>query len=366
MMRRAIPLAAFLLLAIPSTTYAGGNDPPPIDTPDPPAPPEGPTTVNYFENGLLQASTEIPSGSAFYRGGGGGGGAPQPCLYLWEPPDPDGDGPELPPGVQPAPSFEWDFQEIDPDADAWDDYDEDIYETIRTNFDPRIPGIDDALPSDRYIAETQPLDTAYRRFEAACEGDDGEYTPLDYIDVYVRDPFWDPWSRLDELFNSVQIDAFAVGSVPDDEPYGGWVIWMPTWLQISTDAWQPYISAVDVYRGWRSRLILFPAQLEFLVATDAGTRPITCKPEDGVPDAAWTPARPGDLIDFWDLGPLDEECVWVPDALGEVTIRARITYDVVFDVSGYTTRLDPYEWMSDPLTMTVGELRAVNVNEATG
>ena len=41
--------------------------------------------------------------------------------------------------------------------------------------------------------------------------------------------------------------------------------------------------------------------------------------------------------------------------------RVRISYDVLLTISGYSEWLSPYVWYSDPLTMTVGELRSVNV-----
>jgi hypothetical protein len=52
--------------------------------------------------------------------------------------------------------------------------------------------------------------------------------------------------------------------------------------------------------------------------------------------------------------------VWVPPEPGELTIRARVTYRVVFTVSGYADVLAPYVWSSQPLAVRVDELRVVN------
>ena len=59
-------------------------------------------------------------------------------------------------------------------------------------------------------------------------------------------------------------------------------------------------------------------------------------------------------------GQLDEPCVWIPPEPGDVTIRARITYRVRYVVSGFVEEQPAYEWESDPLTVRVDELRAVN------
>ena len=41
-------------------------------------------------------------------------------------------------------------------------------------------------------------------------------------------------------------------------------------------------------------------------------------------------------------------------------MTARITYDVVFTVSGFADVLAPYVWSSSPLTVRVDELSVVN------
>lgn len=53
-------------------------------------------------------------------------------------------------------------------------------------------------------------------------------------------------------------------------------------------------------------------------------------------------------------------CVWIPPEPGELTVTARITYDVVFTVSGFADVLAPYVWSSNPLTVRVDELSVVN------
>ena len=49
-----------------------------------------------------------------------------------------------------------------------------------------------------------------------------------------------------------------------------------------------------------------------------------------------------------------------------MTVRARISYNVLLTISGFSEWLSPYVWYSDPLTMTVGELRSVNVTPEGG
>ena len=56
----------------------------------------------------------------------------------------------------------------------------------------------------------------------------------------------------------------------------------------------------------------------------------------------------------------DAPCVWIPPEPGELTVTARITYDVVFTVSGFADVLAPYVWSSSPLTVRVDELSVVN------
>ena len=67
-----------------------------------------------------------------------------------------------------------------------------------------------------------------------------------------------------------------------------------------------------------------------------------------------------------ELGQLGRDCTWVPQSKGSVTIRARVTYNVLLTISGFSEWLSPYVWYSDPLTMTVGELRVRNVTPDGG
>ncbi len=147
--------------------------------------------------------------------------------------------------------------------------------------------------------------------------------------------------------------------------YGGLVVNMPTWLQIEAAAWRPYFTAVDHYRGWYSQLGLFPRDLHFeIVGTGGGTR--SCAPAESEARGGAIPAAPDDLPRYYELGQLAGECTWVPQEPGPVTIRARITYDVLLTISGYSEWLSPYVWYSDPLTLSVGELRIRNVTPAGG
>ena len=59
-------------------------------------------------------------------------------------------------------------------------------------------------------------------------------------------------------------------------------------------------------------------------------------------------------------GQYEAPCVWIPPEPGELTVTARITYSVVFTVSGFADVLAPYVWSSNPLTVRVDELSVVN------
>jgi hypothetical protein len=65
--------------------------------------------------------------------------------------------------------------------------------------------------------------------------------------------------------------------------------------------------------------------------------------------------------DFAEPGQYSGPCVWIGPAPGTATIEARITYQVVFSVSGFADVLDPYTWESAPVSLRVDELRSVNI-----
>ena len=188
---------------------------------------------------------------------------------------------------------------------------------------------------------------------------------LGYRTVPMTDPFWNPLTRLGILWGMIQLPPFRVIPPPEVRTYGGLVVNMPTWLQIEAAAWRPYFTAVDHYMGWYSQLGLFPGDLHFeIVGTGGGTR--SCAPAESAARGGAIPAAPDDLPRYYELGQLAGECTWVPQEPGQVTIRARITYDVLLTISGYSEWLSPYVWYSDPLTLSVGELRIRNVTPPGG
>jgi hypothetical protein len=163
----------------------------------------------------------------------------------------------------------------------------------------------------------------------------------------------------------VELPPFRVITPPEVATYGGLVVNMPTWLQIEVDAWRPWFTAVDQYRGWYSQLGLFPDELRFEVVGPGG-RTVRCAPGESAESAGAIPGFPDDLPRYFELGQLGRDCTWVPQQRGEVTIRARVTYRVLLTISGFSEWLSPYVWYSDPLTLAVGELRFRNVTPEGG
>ena len=117
--------------------------------------------------------------------------------------------------------------------------------------------------------------------------------------------------------------------------------------------------------GWYSQLGLFPAELDFEVVGPGGET-VPCAPAESAVKANAIPGTPDDLPRYYELGQLERDCTWVPQERGSVTIRARITYDVLLTISGFSEWLSPYVWYSDPLTLSVGELRFRNVTPEGG
>ena len=108
---------------------------------------------------------------------------------------------------------------------------------------------------------------------------------------------------------------------------------MPTWLQIESAAWRPYFTAVDEYMGWQSQLGLFPDSLQFEVVGEGGGT-VPCAPAESTATAGAIPGFPDDLPRYHELGQLGRDCTWVPQPKGSVTVRARISYNVLLTISG--------------------------------
>ena len=128
----------------------------------------------------------------------------------------------------------------------------------------------------------------------------------------------------------------------------------------------PWLAAAAGLAVLVAALVLSPDSLVFDLSFDPDDGPATSIAVDCVegsadqPDAGAIPRRSSDVPDFAEPGQYDAPCVWIPPEPGELTVTARITYDVVFTVSGFADALAPYVWSSNPLTVRVDELSVVN------
>ncbi len=345
--------------------------------------------MEHFDDGRLVTRTGIRGDSAIVTSGERSGGGPTPCGTFTRrvevpnpepPPPPAATDPasSLPPpstAAWPATvtvdesvlSYEWIWREVDV-VGGWtpenqgvvDDADVDLGAINGRVVDMSSPARFGAL----YHARTFPLAAGMRRFAVSCGRPPGAHGAaevlLRYSEVSMLDPFWNPLTRLGVLWGMVQLPPFRVIAPPEVATYGGLVVNMPTWLQIDAAAWRPYFTAVDQYMGWYSQLGLFPRSLAFdVVGPGGGTIP--CAPAESTARSDAIPAAPDDLPRYYELGQLGQDCTWVPQTRGTVTVRARITYDVLLTISGYSEWLSPYVWWSDPLTLAVDELHVRNV-----
>ena len=138
-------------------------------------------------------------------------------------------------------------------------------------------------------------------------------------------------------------------------------------------------SEVEYWRGWKLQLVLRPVSLEFIgeqrpppnttPGVDPGVRPpfsvsVPCVggPTPPLMGVDRFPQRPASLPDFAEPSVTPAACTWVPEFLGTVSLRARVTYEVTFWMSGYTERLADYVWDSAAVEFPVGGLSVVNVN----
>ena len=393
-MRLALVMAGIVFLGTASTPRASaqyGDTQPKVERTLTPA---GETEVNYFDGGTLTQSTQIPSNSMFNTSGrgSGGGGVPQPCFeFSWSLTEPNPNAVVDPvtselvdasSGLPTTPnrsvqvrqlSTAWIYKEVTPTG-TWAPEAQGVMDAADTNFAGVTDGAVDLTSANRfgalYFATTHPLATGTRRFEVGCgepDGVGGGARPgvLRYVDVPMVDSFWNPLVRLGNLWGEVQLPSFRVIAPPEVRTYGGLVVNMPTWLQIEAAAWQPYFTSVDEYMGWQSQLGLFPSSLRYEVVGDGGGT-VPCAPAESGVTAGAIPGFPDDLPRYYELGQLGRDCTWVPQARGSVTVRARVSYDVLLTISGFSEWLSPYVWYSDPLTLTVGELRSVNVTPEGG
>ena len=350
---RATLMVAIIVVALtPSAAARAVPGPSPHPTP-PPQP--GPITVQYRNGfGGLSSTTSIPSGSAFL---GQGGSDRAPCTFMYLGEDPDGDGP-LKAVYEPRQSLRWSFRETTDQVVGLSDVD---WTAIAGMSGSDVASV---------LATYGPVESASRRFDVFCVGTQGSGTVVNFglgsTLVSIRDPFWDPYARIDTLWTGLQLDRPVVATIPDSGLFGGLPVNMPSSLQIEATPWRTYVSAPSTYRGWTSRLVLAPESLAFDLVFDPDDGPpvtvaVSCLDSSvDEPDAGRIPVRSVDVPDFAEPGQFSAPCVWVPPEPGELTVRARVTYRVVFTVSGFADVLAPYVWSSNPLTVRVDELRVVN------
>lgn len=350
----AAVVAAVLALAINAVAsspaaHAGLGD----DVPPPTVP--GTRRVNTRDgDGNLSTWFEIP-GSSLFAGHGGGG---EPCSYRYAIDD-DNDG--LSDRFGTARSMNWVFEQ----TDSWGDADVQAFsDAVNLSFD----------------AGWEPVADGFRRFRVGCVGNywgvpnQGWYTDwLSYpdVDVLVTDSFF--WQRplLDSLRAGLSLERPSLMEPPPVGRWGGVPVRNPVWLSIAAGAWRTQTSPTRVSHGVELAIVAVPQRLEFEV--------VYVPHSDGVgvgPGESWTvpcvtgfehvssgqfPPTPFDVDDWSDELGVVGDCLWVPPGRGEVTITARITFDVFDWVSGFTAAQAPYVWESAPVTYRLGELRAVNV-----
>ena len=349
---RPLLLALIFCCAVPTHVGAappGGGGPGVTPPPQP-----GPITVHHRNgSGGVSATTSIPYGSTFRTQGGGDRA---PCTFTYYA-DRDGDGSVDPDAVpEQRQSMQWTFRETTErtvDSEHWEEA-------------AALSGTE----VEEIIATYGPVDEAFRRFQVFCTGTQGSglttNQSLGSTLVSVRDPFWGVFAGVARVWAGVQLDRPSLSTIPSSDVFGGLPVNMPTSLQIGADHWVVYASPPVDFRGWSARLVLTPAALDFVVGfePDDGsgvTLTVPCFGGFVEPDGSQNiPARDDSIPDFAEPGQLDEPCVWIPPEPGDATIRARIIYRVRYVVSGFVEEQPPYEWESDPLTVRVDELRAVN------
>lgn len=209
---------------------------------------------------------------------------------------------------------------------------------------------------------------AIRTFMVFC---DSREHLLQYLVVWPSDPMLNPHSRLDRLYNALQLDVPRVWQNPVVDRWGGLVTRYPAWLAIHASAWRHQQSNPQRWRGWLLYLYTVPLAMDFhVVFTPDPARPspafdgyVPCVDRGTAPvgDGNSMPAFP-DLPDHAAPG-VNWWCMWTPPGPGTVTIQARITYDVLFWANGFTEELPEYQWSSPSAQFAVGELAVVNVRD---
>jgi hypothetical protein len=218
-----------------------------------------------------------------------------------------------------------------------------------------------------------PLSGAVRSFVVFCDVYDANHS-VGFLQIPASDPMVDPHTQLTPLYNGLQLVRPVLYHDPVLDRWGGLVVRLPAWLAVQPAAWTSIQSNVAYYRGWTLYLLAQPAALEFLVdftpnpdkPTPAFHGIVGCVGADQpIPDADGTafPALP--LLPEQTEPGVNGPCEWTPPGPGMVTIQARVGYHVTFWANGFTEAQPDYIWTSQPVTMTTGELTAVNLDPTT-
>lgn len=293
----------------------------------------------------------IPRSSRFAKHGSSGGGAPKPCKYsVFEVVEVDGKKTR---------------KETVKNDGEW------IFQAALANDDEELGQLIDGLRGVRW----KPIPDQFIRFDVACRNpktDEIDWLKYpDQIDVSIRDPFFWDRATLDRLRADLKLKPIEINSPASVAKWGGLIVRNPVALQVNAAAWDVQASPVVKRHGVSLAVVARPQKLSFQLTFEPNERAkpdakkqtwnIVCTPEYEVASSAWFPDSK--LPDFSaETGLYGDQCAWVPPDSGEVTIQATITYDIYEVVSGVTEGTPPYVW-SNQLTVTTGQLRAVNVKD---
>lgn len=352
--RRAVLVGVAAALAVGSSVHAGG--PGGVG----PATIPGERRVSTRDGaGNLSTTWDIPGESLFTRHGG----AASPCRYSYRV---DVDGDRLSDETRLAESMMWVFEQVT----VWPDSEVQAFtDAVNLSFDP----------------DWQPVADGFARFRVGCRGNWYGVANADWftdwfqygdVDVAIVDPFFWRRSVLDQLRAGLSLVRPVVSSPPSLARWGGVAVRSPVWLSIGGAAWRVQSSATVASRGVELAVVAIPASLVFDVsyrpaADGIGVAPpevvtVPCLAGFGaVGGEGGHPGVPGDLPEWSGQLGVAGDCTWVPPGRGEVTVVARVMFDVFDWVSGFTAPQAPYVWESAPVTWQVGELRSVNVYGAS-
>lgn len=229
-------------------------------------------------------------------------------------------------------------------------------------------------------ATSTPLEATSRRFQVGCRppvGGDIQFgTPYGgFVDVGPWDPLWGLQERIEQMRADLQLVEPVFAAPQEVGRWGGLVVRHPTWLAIDGEAWQTQTSPAESHYGWTLQIVAVPVATDFSLTFTATDRAdaeldfagvVGCI---GTPTqrtlritASHVPARPNDPdLEFSEPG-IVEPCAWTAPARGQVTVQPTVTYELALLASTGAVRLDPYYRTGPARTLTVGELRAVNVN----